>query len=276
MAKKIIVEPEPNWWQRHGNSAQWAAVVIAIVLGAFNIGVTFHFRNTENQGKVSDEHLDNKIDAKLSPALTKIESEISQIRSDLALLTGRFNQLDEDQRRNSRLQLDKLSNQLTIARAKKQKSNPKMVARLGVDLLEIAGSNSDNSAVAWRVANETLSYYSSIIKIETKARYTFRPKDPSLECFISSPELGQRISVVGVGFEDCTQHLDPIARADRPHPIFRDILFKNVTIIYSGGPVTLENIYFENCTFQLESTKPGELLAKTFLAQNGVQNLTLP
>lgn len=45
----------------------------------------------------------------------------------------------------------------------------------------------------------------------------------------------------------------------------KNVVIRNASIKYSGGPVMLENVYFINCTFEITPTAPSQLFAESVL-----------
>ena len=50
----------------------------------------------------------------------------------------------------------------------------------------------------------------------------------------------------------------------------RNVIVRNTAVVYNGGPLRLENVYFVNCTFQLGSTSRTKAFGSTLLASAGV------
>lgn len=50
----------------------------------------------------------------------------------------------------------------------------------------------------------------------------------------------------------------------------RNVIIRNVTVVYNGGPLRLENVYFVNCKFQLDPTQRTKAFGITLLASVGV------
>ena len=46
----------------------------------------------------------------------------------------------------------------------------------------------------------------------------------------------------------------------------RNVIFDGVGIEYKGGPIRLENVYFVNCTFDVQRTSEGQEFAKATLS----------
>lgn len=48
------------------------------------------------------------------------------------------------------------------------------------------------------------------------------------------------------------------------------MIFRGVKILYKGGPVTMENVYFVNCEFQFIPTQKTRQLGRAILASVAV------
>jgi len=49
---------------------------------------------------------------------------------------------------------------------------------------------------------------------------------------------------------------------------WKRIVFRNTHIVYRGGPVEMQDVYFLNCTFEVRRDAPGQQFARTLLATN--------
>ncbi len=181
----------------------------------------------------------------------------------------------------TKLQLDKVSAQISAAKASGMALDPKVVSRLGSAVLDIAKSkHPELQNASWNVMNQLLGYYSSIItptaqEIERHG-FLVRGKDQDQECIGAGQSSG--IVMQGAIFEHCTQHLDEILgpSAVGRGLFFEYMIFRDVRVIYKGGPLRMREVYFINCTFELQPSPGSELLARTFLAVNHVPQLQLP
>ncbi len=50
----------------------------------------------------------------------------------------------------------------------------------------------------------------------------------------------------------------------------RNVIFKNCKVVYHGGGFRLENSQFNNCSFDIPRTLPGQRLATTLFASTAV------
>jgi hypothetical protein len=48
----------------------------------------------------------------------------------------------------------------------------------------------------------------------------------------------------------------------------KNIIFKDVKVLYEGGPVEMENVYSVNCTFEVSRRPNGQSFASTVLASS--------
>jgi hypothetical protein len=151
------------------------------------------------------------------------------------------------------------------------------VRELAQKSLELTKTEDRNlSQAAWQITNAMLSSYSATFPMpsldETKLVH-LSYVDPKTECLVTKG--ARNTGVRDFLFTNCTLHLDDLFG---PDAIARQLsisntIFKNVTVVYSGGPLLMRGIYFENCTFQLEPSKGSEAIAKQLLAQSQPFNL---
>ena len=151
--------------------------------------------------------------------------------------------------------------------------------KLGSNILQLTSSkDSELSRLAWRTTNEILGYYSTVTAITNIQRHgpTFAIANKDAECLTVQPGA-DHWTFEDMVYEHCTQHLDPLLGpgAVANSLIFKNIAFKDVRVIYNGGPLKLDNVYFVNCTFELQPSDKSKVLAETLLASNAI-TLRLP
>jgi len=73
--------------RKHGNLAQIAAVIVAVLIGVCSLVLTVYFHHAESSAKASDEHTNSLIDAKLNPVVNEINDKLSKLTSNIASLT---------------------------------------------------------------------------------------------------------------------------------------------------------------------------------------------
>lgn len=290
---------EPLGWNppRHGNLAQWAAVFAAIVIALGNIGLTLYFHYAENTAKTSDEHVAILIDNKLQPMLKETNASINVLTDRISKVEGKLEILTQQQSKLTRLQIDKLSAQIRTARQINAKLQPEVVARLGQDLLELVGSKEKNiSELAWRTANE-LADYRSILNMSEAPSMKGANRNPSpgggMVVEWNAAKLpDSKEGMLGVFFIPGVPRVPGSQSAlfiqigneyrNVSAPAFfivdgtgfniqldgfhvRNAIVRNAKITYKGGPLVLENVYFVNCTFDVQQSDPGLKFASTLL-----------
>ena len=106
-------QPNPNNGYHpptHGNWAQWGAIIVALLIGAGNFGMTWWFHYADSASKSSDEHVNVLIDNKLNPTTQEIKKDIeskagtlqtqlTELDNRVGRLEGRLDQLIEDEKR---------------------------------------------------------------------------------------------------------------------------------------------------------------------------------
>ncbi len=284
--------PEATWWQRNGNTAQWCAVIVALI-GVFgNTALTLWFHHAEHEAKSSDEHTNSLIEDRLKPAvkqigddidkkLSPVTSDLSALKLDMAGLKAKMEQLNLDLNRSTKLQLDKLSEQIVTARRAGKAGDVGNLRNIGYDLLSLSAANKgENSARAGQVANELLGYYSfsvqadAFVKAIEKYGFAISGASREQECIRGGPgPWPPRVFIQGAIWENCTIRLDDALA----HSVaFERNLFKNVTVVYAGGHVVLKEVAFVDCTFELAVNEPSRRLGETLLAAAHVEHFETP
>ena len=251
---------------RHGNFAQWAAVVAAILIGIASIGFTLYFHQSDSATKASDEHTGWLIEGKLQPAvrdmetyidkqLTPINNQLGNLNQEVGQLQGRFQQLDSGQKKLS----DRVAQQEALARLQ----DPKRILatiRAEIQLAEQANRSVQSSDLAdYRAALRTLSPSTENYWITAAAIINYQsllnqmsgeapdPAKVAKPC-ISQDFIGNVFE--GVPYRNCIVSLDTNA--------FEHVTFQDSVIEYQGGPVSLTDVRFINCRFNLQLTaQPG-------------------
>jgi hypothetical protein len=107
----------------HGNWAQWAAVIAALLIGGFNTYLIWSGRNADRQSQTSDDHTKGLIQAQINTAKSEIKTDfqttikpiadgITDLQTRVGRLEGRFQQLDSEQKKIS----TRLDQQESLAR----------------------------------------------------------------------------------------------------------------------------------------------------------------
>jgi hypothetical protein len=255
----------------HGNWAQWGTVIVALlalVLGGLNAYSIWSGRSAEREAKVSDEHTDNRIDTKLTPAVNDIKDyldkklkpvtdKLDELNTRVSKLEGRFDQLDNEQRKiNARV-----DQQASLARL----MDPARILATIRAYLEIADSSgrlSSASDVAdyrnvlqalpassrnyWTTAAAVINYQSKINQMSGEAP---DPLKVSKQCGAFGPNSFNNLFRYS-NFSNCFVYLD--------RNQFKQVTFVNSVIHYGGGTVILDGVAFINCRFVLDAAFPAQ------------------
>ena len=284
----------------HGNYAQWATVIAALLFGVANLCLTIYFHHSESASKSSDEHINSLIGDSIDKKLTPIVNQLADLGTRVGKLEGRFEQLDADQKRLTKIQLNKLSVQLALTKQSHRPMNVATLISLGESVAGFSNSTDQGvSQLAWRTRLQIIDYRSFLntavapkpgtrdlidlehgrsedLYVELDAR-----KIPDAQTakfgYVGFGKVFPAGSPEGalflrIGNEDkanaTTQHfyLGAIGfelKLDGYH--IRNAIINGARIVYSGGPLILENVYFVNCTFEMPPTPQSQELANAIL-----------
>lgn len=133
------------------------------------------------------------------------------------------------------------------------------IREVGQKLVEASNA----SPQAWDAALELISYRSSTLNTSNiGAELLFDV--PSGKACLASKDGGQAAVVANetlTSKNGCTVDLSVSA-------LWRNVVFRNMTIVYSGKPTILENVWFINCTFRMQPSPPARELGQVLLASN--------
>ncbi|MGA7767982.1 MAG: hypothetical protein WCA27_17375 [Candidatus Sulfotelmatobacter sp.] len=203
--------------------------------------------------------------------------------------------MDADQKRNTKIQLNKLSAQLAIAAKKSQrKIDVATLVSLGQSVAGFSDSaDREISQLAWRVTLQIINYRSFLNADHSPLGHesfvtnsevsmnrfllhlTYKPPVgvswspeyvPIDQAFIykkigdTRPPSGHAHLLVSGAAESSEVMIDGYH--------LKNVIFNHLKIRYAGGPLIMENVYFVNCTFvDLQPTHSGELFANAVLEQ---------
>jgi hypothetical protein len=281
--------------QRHGNVAQWATVIAAICLGLLNLGLTVWYHATSGQPQAADDHTNVLITAKLGP----VTETITQLNEKMGKLEGRFDQLDSEQKKATRLQLNRLSAQIATALTSKTDIDPAIVARLGEDLPSfVKSSTPEISQAAWRVTTQLSDYRSflnsqhgpntadataikppGVWAFEVNARalpnapdviigVLFLPNEPIVAGSEAAMfvKIGEENKITSAPRLWIVEGKGAEISLDGYH--VRNSIVKDAHIVYNGGPLILENVYFVNCVFDVKHTDTGSQFTQAIITSS--------
>jgi hypothetical protein len=236
---------------------------------------------------------------------TSIKSDIAAIKSQVSSLADDVRLL-KDHAMKSQLKLGTdvlgadplagsryLSDVANVAKRDKVSVNPQLLVEPTEQVLRIASSGPTASA-AWQAALDLVSYRSFLNEIDAPLDKDYRmlnETDPNwriswdldgdrtkVRLFVSGgavpggraaiyDRIGQEVSI-SRGPARFTLTGPGIAHIDGLH--LKNVIFKNIHIRYSGGPIILENVYFVNCTFDAAPSDKSRLLVSEIVKSAGV------
>jgi hypothetical protein len=182
-----------------------------------------------------------------------------------------------------------------IARLKGVRSDPREIGQIGERVISIAESNPTVSNVAWKAALDVLNYHSYVSSSQV-------PDVPDAKPFpgesgrwqisvpVTNPGQSRQVSLAVSGGLVAADHAAVVQRlGDRRNEgqkfgprlltiavepgveihldgfLFRNAIIRNARIVYGGGPVVIERVYFASCTFDFPKDDLGIRLGKTLL-----------
>lgn len=255
-------------WITNHKATSIALPIILCVVGIYGK----YYLDHKDDGTVAIA--DKEISKNVTPLLSDLDRKVTETQTTLKTLQPFIEDLVRREMDGAaaspsaelRKRLPRIRDVVSVARVEGIAVDQRVVVRLATTLFEVAStSKSDGSKLAWNVANQVLGYYSSLIKIE-KSGYVMRAQDKNDECMSAGGATG--ISMRDATFEHCTQHLDSLfgPTAKERGLFFQGNVFRDVRVIYSGGPLDLNEVYFVNCTFEMEPGPRSKTLGETLLA----------
>jgi hypothetical protein len=273
---------ETSGWnpQAHGNVAQWAAVIMSGCALLASVFLPLWFHHTASQAQATDDHVNLLIEAKLTP----VNKGISDLAEKIGKLQGRFEQLDSEQKKATKLQLNKLSAQIAILQKSKTKLDQRAVAQLGDSILAFVSSSDPQISKLSRQTAVKLADYRTILNEDAVSHTIKAAKSVSHEGY---PYFDVEARAVGGGIGKLVVCIDktktvPFSEAARyerigsPNPTglpgyeyvvvsgigteirldghrLKNVIIHDVDVVYEGGPLIMENVSFVNCMFRFPS-----------------------
>jgi hypothetical protein len=239
----------------HGNWAQWAAILVALVLPFV---LKYFDRGASREAETFALRVDKRIDDKLGPAVEKIDDHIDKkvdpLSEKIDRLSDRVSRLEgpltrrvSDLEKNSKQQ-NSLAKLIDPARVLATIRVEIQMAQGSGKILPVSDRTDYRNAVQalpptaheyWATVTAIINYESYVNQMSGEA------PDPSK---ISRPCMGGGGSifignVVSGAYSDCIVDMDT--------NVFENATFRDSVINYQGGPVTLANVRFINCRFNL-------------------------
>ncbi len=146
--------------------------------------------------------------------------------------------------------VNELTTIFNTAKTDRVSIDPRLVKVAGKKVVEASRDNPRT----WPATLALLNYSSSLNRGPSSY-----PQSP---CFVGLGGV-QNITIIGCP----NQTLE--------HTVWKDVVFENSTIVYHGGRLTLDNVRFKNCEFDLDYSPESQELAKALTTSDTV-TLTLP
>jgi hypothetical protein len=272
----IVVDPKPR---RDWNKAS-AWVAIATLGMGFLYFVYDKYSAHARKDFVND--VDNLIDAKLqepNQKLDKLISDVGDVKGQLEILRPLIQEIVTRKLVASATISEKeylaaipdLRQTVTTATHLRVSMDNVIVEKAAKRAIDVSSSN----AAAWPLATELLGYRSSLTaadapalspgtKTQPSTGWTMGPLvsngpvDVSLPQGPVSPQIAFRFEPLGSDVNSRANVGPPLAFFDGRGSTsitienywVKNVVFKNATIVYHGGPLKLENVYFVNCKFE--------------------------
>jgi hypothetical protein len=248
-----------SWWKTHSHYANWATVVIAGLVG---LGTWNSYAHSQ-----SSAQLTTQINDTVATDLKPFEQEFKDLKSQVDKIEGwekgfsakqqsleqqqekqgkdvhRLLALENSHRTRENAQekaptnktpeklLTAIRRQVWIARGEDQEIPSGELLQIKRDLQSLPKTEPDY----WVTLAALINYQSFVNQQKGLAP---NPSAISKPCGYLSDSM-----VVGQTFESCITVIDSNG--------FQNVTFRNSVVIYNGGDVSLKNVRFENCLFEL-------------------------
>jgi hypothetical protein len=260
---------------KHGNWAQWGAVIISLGIGVLNICLLISYHNSANAATATDDHIARLVGDQLTPAIKGINDNVGKsiepinkhlddLSQQVAKLQGRFDQLDSEQKKAS-LRLDRqealnrledpnrilatIQAEIQMAEEGKGTVSQLQLADYRAALFTLPPS----AAQYWKTMAAVINYQSLVNQLSGEAPDPVRVSRP---CGGLTGGIG---NVYGsFQYSNCVVDLDT--------QVFSNGTFRNCVIRYRGAATSLLNVKFINCRFVLDLTaQPSSTVGKNLL-----------
>jgi hypothetical protein len=264
-----VPPPTPStttWWQRHGTTAQWIAVTVAIFVGLGTLGTTIYFHVSEANAKNTDEHMKSIIGNQLAQAINPVNDNINtktgQLNDKIGGLSERIARI-EGSLGNRVSELETRADRQTSLVTLQNPARTLALVRAEIQVAEASGKTLPKTQLAdyrkavqalpasafeyWTTVAAIINYQSKLNQMSGEAP---DPATVSRPCegitnegrFISSGN-----TIANMHVSNCIADIDT--------DTFQNVTFVNSVIRYNGGSVTLMNVKFVNCRFVLNLPK---------------------
>jgi hypothetical protein len=257
---------------------------IGIVAIAVAMGVTAF--NRVEQNAAFRQHTDDRLIGieKQLTSLGAIEKQLTSIAADVdrLKLNGQktIGQILKDRAAGQlgelRFNLQVAEKLVERAQAEPVKADPTSVGEAGKSFVQVASESKDkaNSDLAWKVVSQIVNYRSFLFfdRQQYNRILSFPPcptwnaeKATAQKVGPDGKPTGPVVKIQDFAMNNCSIDLDEAKDVV-------NITCKNCVIKYSGGPLRLKDVRFENCVFlfsiKTEPSPGGKRLAQDLLAAN--------
>jgi hypothetical protein len=248
---------------KHGNYAQWAAVIVAILLACVNIWVTIYFHRSQSADISSDEHVKQLVQPLIDGASSGINGKLDKIGDKLLDLGEKVahvqGEVDEANSRAKKISTDqnelkkRVDGQDAILRLQDEPQRIFATIKADIEMADTAGQPLQSTQLVgyknalralptssedyWATVASVINYQSKLNQLRGEA------PDPGKVARLCIGE-NFRHNLISGPLRRCVVVLDT--------ETFRNVTFYDSVIIYHGGPVTFEGVDFVNCLFVLE------------------------
>jgi len=283
----VPVRTPPNWWQR-------AATIIALC--AFGLAFyTHHSLDVKNDVKIeATDQLKEPL-----KQIGEIAGDVKEIKGKLEVLDPLIRELtikrlSEVGNLNSKdlvARLPELRHLATIAKTESVTVKPETVEKVGKTLIAVGTPDT------WSAAIDFLNYKSFLnVSLSVAVKSVVGTGDLITQYDITAPSglTPAKLRVAGAVPREQAAKILRIGQTDpnTSTPLGNDwiiaengaftldnmqlkkVIFRNVLIEYSGGPLQMQDVYFLNCTFVVHQQPNGERLVAAVLERPPAVNFT--
>ena len=296
---KIVRQSSP-FEQWYGKNRAWAWLLSTLIAVATAV-VTLYVGILPHLEKDQDRQIENQVNASLKEPLEKVQN----LRDDIAGLKGEWesikpllqSRVQENLKHSASLTPSEFEKELPNLRATmlaasnaKIMAAPQLVAEVGQRAVQVAARGDHLQESAWLTVGAFMDYRSIV-------NQAFVPPDSN---FQTTPQTRYMWSI-GHGHPDRVGHLGtlPIDKAATIRELgtaaksssqtgdalllgvggkfkidgleLRNVILKNMIIVYQGGALMLENVVFVNCKFEVSTDQHGQSFASAVLGADSVK-----
>jgi hypothetical protein len=257
--------PTPSFWQRHGNTAQWGALLVTVIVGLATLGINVYFHVSDANAKVSDEHIKSivkdQMDLALKPVNDNINAKTEALGGKIESLSERVSRIEGSLGERVSTLETKTDRQTSLARLLKP---DRVLAQVRNEIQfaqttgrPLSGTLTDYKNVVLEMPNTAYEYWATvaaIVNYQSKmnqmsgvapdpARVS-RPCDGFTRDLQNPTTFSEGNTVDNSQVKNCVVDLDT--------QTYTHVVFVNSVIRYRGGRTTLVDVRFVNCRFVLD------------------------